>query len=615
MAFPTRGGFSGVLMLPDSIQLQNGKITFRIRDCINHGYTAPATGEYVASALPIDHENLTQIRSFKENEKWDHPEIRWIQFHLKLIQQAISMEEQMNPAIKIFWQAEESGANRIHIHVLFVDGITSRGIGWVFKRMRREIVKNASETLHAYCPDFPQAQIWGALNNLSSALFSMNRGYSPRMGKAIPQPVNPHSFMSVYLYNPRKNIILRGATQSAKDMGLSLTKISDSFGLPPLEENPEVQCQTMRPGDTLPLSYVSTETDWNSCNTETILKTGIMEKLCMEALRLCKEKNVFNLRDFKLQFPDKFMQFSARNNGINKLTETINLFVDTAVSHSTAWEIAKKINGDVDTDDIDNNLVVRLCTWQGYSPKYVSHTTLCWLSGEMGKKNTLYLYGPPNTGKTMFAESICRMVQVYGNVNHNNMNFPFNDCHGKAIIWWEECTMHETYVEAAKCIMGGSGVRVDKKGQDSILVEKTPVIITSNNDITQVTSRNAISGNHQAAIRARCLKFNFNNWLTSNWGLITPKDMYQFLCWGELFGPITLEGYLHLNPTFRDHIPYNQPKSNPCDTCFTQYNTEENLTVCPVCSAWTRKPFNDNSPGQYDGTEDSVYKNITEGNV
>ncbi|AUW34307.1 nonstructural protein 1 [Red-crowned crane parvovirus] len=608
MSLPTRGGFTAVFALPDCIQVE--KKIFDLRAAANAGYTNPETGEFVCSRMPVDHELQEEYRRFHENPNWDHCESPWLQVQQKLLMSAVRIETSMQPHAKIFWQAEESTSGKIHFHVLFISGFTSKNISWTMKRMRREIVKEASELYHAYCPDIKKAGIWGALNNISAAMLSLNRGYSPKLGKSIPQPVNPYSFARYYMYNEGKRVLYRWATPNLIADGLVTSKLNAPFTMAAAQDDgPDVSVETLRPGDTLPVSYVSTESDWARGSGDTVIQTGVMEKLCMEALRLCRDGCIYNLRDFKIRHPDKFMQFGSRSQGIPKLTQTIQLYVDTIVSESTAWEIAKQVHGDVDVDCLDDNRVVQLCTWQGYSPRYVAHTLLCWLSGNMGKKNTVYFYGPANTGKTMMAESICKMVGIYGNVNHNNGNFPFNDCHGKAVLWWEECTMKEEYVEAAKCLMGGSSVRVDKKGEDSVLIEKTPMVITSNNDIAVVASRNAVSGNHEAAIRARCLRFNFNKWLTSNWGAVTVRDMYQFLSWGETLGSPTLETYLRLNEKYADKLPYNQPKIELCDHCVQQFTFRETLTLCPSCGGWTPKSISgDSTSGYWKGESDqSLY--------
>ena len=582
-------------------------------ECVTAGYTAPESGEFVASKFPSNHELRQDIRNFINNPEWDDPDLPWIDLHLQVAKHAIDIEAKLNPSAKIFWQMEKSPASgRYHLHILFVEGYTSRNITWVIKRMRREICNKIAEILHEFCPDYPKSQLWGALVNIQNAMLSLNRGYSPKIGKPIPQPVNPYSFLKYYMYNSAKTSFLRGATPNLADTLPIGTRYAKFEGSPCLDEGPEIPSQEITPGDSLPVCYVSTETDWGG-PSDVIVKTGVVEKLCMEALRLCREHHIFTMKQFKLKFPEKFMQFSSRNQGLAKLDETINLYCETIISECSAWDIAKSIHGDIDTNELDDNLAIRLCSFQGYSPKYVASIILCWLSGQAGKKNALYFYGPANTGKTMMAEAICKMVGIYGNVNHNNKSFPFNDCHNKAVLWWEECTMLEEYVESAKCIMGGSSVRIDKKNQDSVLLSKTPIVITANNDITNVSSRNAISSVHAAAIRARCLKFTFNNWLTSNWGLVTVQHMYQFLRWGEIDGIPTVDSLLKQHPEFNGTLPFNQPKGKFCSDCVTQFNTGTNLTVCAACSGWTRKPFSEEEEPPYTGSESGLFEKANEG--
>ncbi|AVR53746.1 nonstructural protein 1 [Pileated finch aveparvovirus] len=609
MAIPTSGAFSAVFMLPDEILLGNNE--FSLRNAVNSGYSDPKSGEFIKSKFPTNHEFLEDIRAFVGDPGWSSTDLAWIWLHNNLISQALGTESKLNPSAKIFWQTEISKEGKVHVHIVFISGFQSRNISWTMKRIRRDICKAFSEIMNTFMPEFGTSQWWAMLTNISPAMLSLNRAYSPKLGKTVPQGVNPYAFLKFYLYNPKKTVLSRGGSDNIMDH-YPMKSLDDQFDLQPDESDPQVPTMTVAPGDDLPLTYVSTEADWDAGGGLSVLKTGVMEKLCMEALRLCKEKMIFTEKDFKLEYPDKFLQFASRTRGIEKLNETIDLFVETITARESAWNIAKARMGEVDEIDLDNNLVVRLLTHQGYAPKYVGHLLVTWLSDKLGKKNTVYFFGPANTGKTMMAESICKMVGIYGNVNHNNENFPFNDCHAKAIIWWEECSMNEKYVEAAKCILGGSAVRVDRKGKDSMLVTKTPVVVTSNNDITVVTSRNSISSVHAAALRSRCMKFHFTSWLTSNWGLITPQMMYEFLIWAERLYDPTLDGILQHQPQFGDNIPFNQPRGEWCSDCSPQFTTQPTVTVCPTCTGWTRVPVGDLSC-EYTGSEVELMNNLTEG--
>nr|QKE54917.1 MAG: nonstructural protein [Parvoviridae sp.] len=619
LSCPVKGGFSAVFMLPSSIQLKrdsSSKLeTVALQEIIlANSYEDPVTRQRSTGEWEPDPNLVKRIQAFR---KTDTPLDRWALLHVAVLGEALDIESRIHPAAKIFCQLEMTDQGRCHVHVLFVSGYGSKAISWACKRLRRDILAAILQITNILMPMLPSGQIWAALNNSGAAWFSLNRVYHPGMGKTIPQQCNPDNFFRNYFYQRNKpGILYRWANACLSGTGLLTTSLDDNYTLEPAQDEIEAPVAAILPGNTLPITFVSTVSNMADITPVNQLKTTTMEIMVMEALRLCKETFCFNLQDFMLKHTEKYLQFSSRQGGLKKLEHTLELYRQTLVSTSSAWQLCKAMYGDVDTDDMSQNLAYRLCLYQGYSPHYMSHTICCWLDKNLGKKNCLWFYGPANTGKTMMAESICKMVRMYGNVNHNNANFPFNDCHGKAILWWEECIMTDAYVEAAKCILGGSSVRVDRKGEDSVLVVKTPVVITSNNDITQCQSRNATTTIHAAPLRARTLKFSFHHWLTNNWGLITPEDMYQFLCWGEQQGPLTLAGWIALNPSFDGIVPFNQPKGTTCDSCSFQVSTDSRLQLCGTCGAWKAPALEEDrrpSPAWTGGSEEELYRSLGEG--
>nr|WQF62299.1 MAG: nonstructural protein [Feral pigeon parvovirus A] len=620
MGCPTKGGYSAIFMLPESIIIKKSegvdqREEINIRAAVNCGWAAQPNAT-VGNAYCNDESNYrAELLAFHNATDHVLETDKWYQLHWDAFLYAIQRETKLHPSLKLFAQMEEDpGSGRCHIHLLLIQGLNSRGTTWMIKRLRTDIIKVVTEALAAILgPSIPQGQIWSSLSNSSHAWLSLRRCYNPKFGKSIPMQCNPHSFLKYYFYNKSApELILRWASAKSIDMGLEVKHVLDSFNLDGNEEDPESPIMEMKPGDLLPISYVSTDTTFGPEKAISTLKPGLMDVLLMEALRLCKEHFIFTKEEFMHKFPDKYLQFASRNGGINKLVDTIQLYTNNIVTEHSAWDLCKAMYGHRENLNMKNNLVYRLFLHQNYNPAYAAHTICCWLNGQLGKKNCLYFYGPANTGKTMIAEAICKMVKVYGNVNHNNGNFPFNDCHNKAVLWWEECMMIDTYVEPAKCIMGGSAVRVDKKGEDSMLVKKTPIVITSNNDITQCSSKNIIMTTHAAPIRARSLKFTFTHWLTSNWGLITPDMMYDFLYWGECQAPINLDGWVRLNPKFGGIIPYNQPHATPCDGCLIQVSADTNAELCEHCGCWTLSKRAEET--LYTGeSEEEIYKNLGKG--
>ncbi|AVR53744.1 nonstructural protein 1 [Opossum tetraparvovirus] len=146
-----------------------------------------------------------------------------------------------------------------------------------------------------------------------------------------------------------------------------------------------------------------------------------------------------------------------------------------------------------------NNLDLRTTAW------YMAG----WASGVWPKRRAIWLHGPPNTGKTVWASEIARLAPCFGSVAWTNENFTFNDCVCVPLIWWEEGRITEKIVEAAKCVLGGSPVRIDRKNRGSDEFVPAPVLITSNGDMTVTYDGPIVSKAHSEALRSRITRVPF----------------------------------------------------------------------------------------------------------
>nr|WDW25762.1 MAG: replication-associated protein [Canine parvovirus] len=182
----------------------------------------------------------------------------------------------------------------------------------------------------------------------------------------------------------------------------------------------------------------------------------------------------------------------------------------------------------------EENRIYRIFETNGYDPKLAGSILLGWARRGFGKRNAIWLYGPATTGKTNIAEAIAHAVPFYGCVNWTNENFPFNDCVDKMLIWWEEGKMTAKIVESAKAILGGSKVRVDQKCKSSQQIDSTPVIITSNTDMTVVVDGNITTMEHRQPLEDRMFMFYLGKRLPDDFGKISKREVREFFKWAEL---------------------------------------------------------------------------------
>jgi len=104
-----------------------------------------------------------------------------------------------------------------------------------------------------------------------------------------------------------------------------------------------------------------------------------------------------------------------------------------------------------------------------------------------GKKNCLWLWGESNAGKTQlmkaFVDTVC--PGMYGiPLSNVRSAFMFGNCVNKRLIFWEEPMINAENIEAVKNMFAGGSFSVDVKYRDNIIVDPTPVIVTSNHHPT-----------------------------------------------------------------------------------------------------------------------------------
>ncbi|ASC49366.1 NS1 [Dromedary camel bocaparvovirus 2] len=260
------------------------------------------------------------------------------------------------------------------------------------------------------------------------------------------------------------------------------------------------------------------------------IRLGQKHKLLLNVMEACKKHFCITQEDLVKHAPDILLLMEGMPGGNKSIENVLCMMRIHFTQTRTALQFMRdRLEKSYTGFTPGSSRAWKLLLLQGYNPWMVGHWICCVLNKQAGKQNTVCFYGPASTGKTIFAKAVAHAVKLYGSVNHNNKQFPFNDCVPKLLIWWEEAIMHNEYVEAAKCLLGGTDCRIDQKHTGSAECKQTPVIISTNHDIYTVYGGNSASRVHEAPLRARVVQLNFMKQLQSTFGEISENDIYSFL--------------------------------------------------------------------------------------
>ena len=222
----------------------------------------------------------------------------------------------------------------------------------------------------------------------------------------------------------------------------------------------------------------------------------------------CVKAGVGDSTKLRQRFPVLYLNKMSGQGGKQWLKMLMEMSRDNIIHDGTLADYLGDLPPQVSVPD---NIITRIMMNNQICPGFFCANLYRWASMQCGKRNTMFFYGPASTGKTLICQALSEAAPFYGNVNKNNENFPFNDCTNQALVWWEEASISGKNVEDAKALMGGTQMRIDRKGGDSVTVPPTPVMMTSNNEVWYVVNGNSITTVHEAPLKSRWVRYNLNN--------------------------------------------------------------------------------------------------------
>lgn len=123
------------------------------------------------------------------------------------------------------------------------------------------------------------------------------------------------------------------------------------------------------------------------------------------------------------------------------------------------------------------------------------------------KINTLMLKGSANAGKTLICESIARACIFYCNIQQfaKGKNFIFMDAVGKRCCMINEPRITDEHAEVLKNVLEGAATHVDVKFQTGQMLQRTPVVIATNHELSMFLQQT--KAQNEAAYRSRMIKY------------------------------------------------------------------------------------------------------------
>ena len=120
---------------------------------------------------------------------------------------------------------------------------------------------------------------------------------------------------------------------------------------------------------------------------------------------------------------------------------------------------------------------------------------------ELPKKNCLYLHGMPNAGKSYIARSLCMLGRYFCEIS-NSASFTWQMLEFQRVAIIEEPCFTPENVEFFKKLAEGHRTQVQVKGSQDVFIDRTPMIVTTNNHIWQYAS------GEEGALRTRMFVYD-----------------------------------------------------------------------------------------------------------
>lgn len=239
----------------------------------------------------------------------------------------------------------------------------------------------------------------------------------------------------------------------------------------------------------------------------------------------------FNILEFKdgiySILHNKFIRTNKFNKNNNEKLENllINREISTIKFYNYSYENLKEPELWLNSIEKVLGLKKRTNSLSDKIAKFIKEDDIKWLliyiayifhhsTNELNKKNTLYIWGQSNTGKTTLIINL--FINYFGKENigliSNNKNFEYQHLINKNLLIFDEFDIEKINIENFKKLISKELILGEKKNKEPELIEPTPMLISSNYNLENKLNFN----DNKQAILNRLKSINFKEKFEEN---------------------------------------------------------------------------------------------------
>lgn len=197
-----------------------------------------------------------------------------------------------------------------------------------------------------------------------------------------------------------------------------------------------------------------------------------INKLTADIIHIIVEGNCKSLEDIMRHSPDVMKKYLHRP-GLHAVVTNCLSWVKSTGGGWTLELFAK--------NDIDPETIHKVLLHQGIAPSDFDEFFHAWITKTSGKKNTLVLYGPSNTGKSAFISGL-KSIVPWGEIV-NTPTFAFEGLLDSQIGVWEEPLISTELAEKSKQIFEGMATSIAVKYRKPHFLPRIPILVTTNHHL------------------------------------------------------------------------------------------------------------------------------------